>query len=65
MNLDLYQFFQDRGYQSLINLALALGGGNPTMSRLQLRAKPTIHTQFGDYTYPGEITIVDREFRSQ
>ncbi len=65
MNLDLYQFFQNRGYQSLLNLALALGGANPNTSRLMLRAKPTIRTDFGDITYPGEVTIVDKEFRSQ
>jgi hypothetical protein len=65
MDLDLLQFFKDRGYQNLLNLALALGGANPNTSRLQLRAKPTIRTEFGDMTYPGEITIVDKEFRSQ
>lgn len=65
MNLDLYQFFQNRGYQNLLNLALALGGANPNTSRLMLRAKPTIRTDFGDITYPGEITIIDKEFRSQ
>jgi hypothetical protein len=65
MNLDLYQFFQNRGYQSILNLALALGGANSNTSRLLLRAKPTIRTDFGDITYPGEITIVDKEFRSQ
>jgi len=65
MNLDLYQFFQDRGYENLLNLALALGGARAATSRLQLRAKPTIRTDFGEITYPGEITIVDREFRSQ
>lgn len=65
MNLDLYQFFQDRGYQSLLNLALALGGANSNTSRLMLRAKPTLRTDFGDIAYPGEITIIDKEFRSQ
>ncbi len=65
MNLDLYQFFQSRGYQSILNLALALGGANSNTSRLMVRAKPTIRTDFGDITYPDEITIVDKEFRSQ
>jgi hypothetical protein len=65
MNLDLYQFFQNRGYQSLLNLALALGGSNRSASRIALRAKPTIRTDFGNITYPGEITIIDREFRGK
>ena len=65
MNLDLYQFFKDQGYQHLLNLALALGGSNRNTSQLMLRAQPTIRTDFGDITYPGEITIIDKEFRSQ
>lgn len=65
MDLDLLQFFQKRGYESLLNLALALGGANKNTSRLALRAKPTIRTDYGNITYPGEITIVDKEFRGQ
>ncbi len=65
MGLDLFQFFKDRGYENLLNLALALGGANPNTSRVMLRARPTIHTELGDITYPGEITIIDKEFRSQ
>lgn len=65
MNLDLYRFFKDRGYQNLLNLALALGGANPNTGRVMLRAKPTVRTDYGDITYPGEITIIDKEFRSQ
>ena len=65
MDLDLYKFFQNRGYQNLLNLALALGGTNKSTSRVALRAKPTIKTDFGNITYPGEITIIDKEFRAQ
>ncbi len=63
MSLDLVKFFKDKGYDHIINLALALGGANSSPSRLMLRAKPTIKTDFGPITYPGEIDIVDREFR--
>lgn len=63
MKLDLVRFFKDRGYDSIINLALALGGANSSPSRVTLRATPTITTQFGPITYPGEIEIVDKEFR--
>jgi hypothetical protein len=65
MNLDLYKFFRDRGYESLLNLALALGGANRTTSRVALRATPSIRTDFGSISYPGEITIIDKEFRGQ
>lgn len=63
MNLDLVQFFRERGYEHMVNLALALGGLNSSPSRLTLRAKPVINTDFGPLTYPSEIEIVDREFR--
>lgn len=63
MSLDLVKFFKDKGYNSIINLALALGGANSSPSHLTLRARPTISTDFGPITYPSEINIVDKEFR--
>ncbi len=63
MSLDLAKFFKDKGYNSVINLALALGGANSSPSRLVLRARPTISTDFGPISYPREIDIVDKEFR--
>lgn len=65
MGLDLAQFFKDKGYESVLNLALALGGVNGSPSRITLRAKPRIRTDFGEITYPGEIDIIDTEFRAQ
>lgn len=63
MNLDLIQFFENKGIDNIINLALALGGANGSPSRLTLRARPTVQTSFGTFRYPQEINIVDREFR--
>jgi hypothetical protein len=65
MSLDLLKFFQNQGYESLINLALALGGRSGSSARLTLKATPTVDTFLGPITYPGEISIIDREFRSQ
>lgn len=65
MNLDLMKFFKDKGYDKIINLALALGGAQGSASRVTLRAKPTIRTDFGPLTYPAEIDIIDKEFRAQ
>ncbi|MCX7930426.1 MAG: hypothetical protein N2663_06885 [Chlorobi bacterium] len=64
ISLDLYEFFGKQGYDKLINVALAIGGKNGSASRLKLDAKPTVRTKFGLMTYPGRITIVDREFRN-
>ena len=63
MSIDLFEFFGDKGYQSIIDLALSIGGINNNVSRLALDAQPRVSTPFGDIVYPGRITIVDREFR--
>jgi len=63
MNLDLMKFFRDKGYESIVNLALALGGANSSPSRLTLRVKPTVQTDFGPISYPNEIDVIDKEFR--
>jgi hypothetical protein len=47
MNLDLERFFKEKGYEHIINLALALGGANGSPARLTLRAKPTINFILG------------------
>ncbi len=63
MNLDLYSFFADKGYDGIVNLALALGGKSGTTSRVKLDAMPTVGTPLGKLTYPNRISIVDTEFR--
>ncbi|MFP4368770.1 MAG: hypothetical protein ACLFR2_04245 [Candidatus Kapaibacterium sp.] len=65
MQLDLYDFFDDKGYESLINLALAIGGVNGSPARIKLDARPTVKTSLGPITYPGRITIVDQEWKSK
>ncbi len=65
MNLDLVRFFRERGYDKMVNLALALGGAQGSAARVTLRAKPTVRTDYGPITYPNEIDIVDKEFRGQ
>ena len=62
MEMDLLNFFNNNGLESLINLALALGGQQGSSSRLTLLAKPTVSTPIGNISYPGELTIVDSRF---
>ncbi len=64
ISLDLLQFL-NKSYDDLINLALAIGGKNGNSSRLTLKIKPTIETFLGPITYPGEISVIDKEFRSE
>jgi len=62
VNVNLYEFFANEGYDRLLNLALALSGAGGT-SRISLDARPTVNTAIGPIQYPGRITIVDKEFR--
>lgn len=62
IEFDLYKFFNDKGFDGLINLALKLGGKRSDLSLIVLKAKPTIQTPFGKITYPDEIKITHKEF---
>ena len=62
ISMDLFSFFKDKGYESLINLALNLGGSGGSSSQITLFAKPVVATMIGDISYPGELKIVDYEF---
>lgn len=62
INIDLMKFFKDKGYESIVNLALALGGAQGSSSKINLFATPTVSSPFGNITYPGELKLVDYEF---
>lgn len=63
VSLDLYTFFADKGYDGILNLAMALGGQHGSAARIKLDAMPTVNTPFGAIAYPSRIVIVDKEFR--
>ncbi len=65
INLDLMQFFKNEGLSALVGMALGIGGKSGSPARLSLKIKPTIDTFLGAITYPGEITVIDKEFRSK
>lgn len=62
MNIDLIEFFGNKGYENLINLALTLGGQEGSSSKLSLYASPTVSSPLGDIKYPGELKIVEQSF---
>jgi hypothetical protein len=62
INIDLMKFFKEKGYESIVNLALALGGAQGSSSKITLYATPTVSSPFGNITYPGELKLVDTEF---
>lgn len=62
VSLDLYRYFSDRGFDDLLNLALAVAGQEGTASRVTLTAVPTVKIGGVPVRYPGSVRIVDREF---
>jgi hypothetical protein len=63
MSIDLYEFFGNKGYEGLLNIALALGGMRRDPARIALDAQPQVSTPLGPIVYPGRLTIISREFR--
>lgn len=63
ISIDLLELFTNNSYENIMNLALAIGGKSGTSSRLTLKIKPTIDTFLGGISYPGEIDVIDKEFR--
>lgn len=61
-SMNLMKFFKDKGLESIINLALNLGGQKANTSAIKVLSKPVIGTPIGDIEYPDEITIVDQKF---
>ena len=64
ISMDILKFFKSKGYESIMNLALAIGGSKGSAARIKLDAKPTIRTSFGPITYPGRLTLINTEFRN-
>ena len=62
VGMNLLDFFKNNEYQSLVNLALALGGAKSSAARITIYARPTISTSIGNIAYPEEIKIVDKQF---
>lgn len=62
MKLDMLDFFKGEGLQSIMNLALTLGGQKGSTSKIKIVAEPTIGTPLGNMTYPSPLTIVDKSF---
>lgn len=62
ISFDLFQMFKDKGYQDLVNLGLQIAGIGKGTSNISLYAKPTVSTDYGSISYPGELKIVDTQF---
>jgi hypothetical protein len=62
IDIDLIQVIKKQGYESLLNLAFALGGREGSSARLTVFADPTVSTALGNINYPGEHKIVDYKF---
>lgn len=63
VTIDFFKLLGDGGYESLINLALAIGGKSGNSSKLTLKVDPTLDMFLGGIISPGEIDVVSKEFR--
>ena len=61
VSVDLKEFFADKGYNDLLQIALALAGQGGA-GQLQLKATPEMGSPLGRLRYPGELTIVSTQF---
>ncbi|MGA8263017.1 MAG: hypothetical protein WB779_01095 [Ignavibacteriaceae bacterium] len=62
VSVDLVQFFKDKGYEGIVNLALNLAGQGTSASKITLYAQPTVSTDLGNIKYPNELKIVNFEY---
>ena len=62
ISLNLYDFFGNRGYDELINLALAIAGKSGSTARITLTAIPEISVAGFPLKYPNELEIIDKSF---
>ncbi len=65
INFDVVKNIKDHGFESVLNLALNIAGTGNGSSRLSVYTKPTVSTVLGNISYPGELKIVDKEFRDK
>lgn len=61
-SIDLAQFFKDKNYEGIINLALNIMGRGTSPSNITLYAQPTVSTELGNIKYPDEIKIINLEY---
>lgn len=59
---NLFSVFEERGYAGMAKLAFALANPGSSQVSVILDAKPVIETFLGNMTYPGRITIIEKEF---
>ena len=62
VTIDLVQFFKEKGYQGILNLALNLVKESSAPSKITLYAQPTVSSQLGNIKYPKEIKIINLEY---
>lgn len=61
--LELFTFFQERGYAGMAKLAFVLANPGESTVSVKIDAKPMIKTFLGMMSYPGRITIIEKEFK--
>lgn len=64
LSFDLMSMFNDRGYESIINLMLQISGNGGRSSSVEVYVQPSVSTVLGNMTYPSEIKLIDYDFKN-
>ena len=62
IKFNLVKFIKDKGYESLIDLALNLARQKNLPTQLELFARPVINTPMGNIDYPEELKIISLNY---
>lgn len=62
IKFNLVKFIKDKGYESLIDLALNLAKQKNSPTQLELFARPVINTPMGNIDYPEELKIISLNY---
>ncbi len=63
-DFDLLQVFRGMGYKKLARLVLGIGKRDASEStKIKITAKPTVETILGDYEYPEEIVLIQKDIK--
>ncbi|CAG1021574.1 hypothetical protein MTYM_01095 [Methylococcales bacterium] len=65
IEFDLMKVFKDKSYESLLQLALNLTGHSSKKVSMEVYARPSVVTEIGELSYPGELKIVDMDFTKE
>lgn len=62
IEFDLIKLLENKSFEEIISFVLTLSRENNSTQNIKLKAQPSILTKLGEFKYPKEILIVDKDF---